>query len=164
MVLQGHSRPRCHRGRRAQVTRRGFQTAAEAAKARRELLAKVDAGEVRANRSALTVTALLDEYLDGLDADRRLSARTRFDQVAARERTEEKYLESDFPRHRMPLSSARPRPCFANRRVSARVADVCETTLTSGSSAPYQAVQWPIVVLHSADRVLPELECTSRRG
>jgi site-specific recombinase XerC len=69
-------------GRRAQVTRRGFQTAAEAAKARRELLAKVDAGEVRANRSALTVAALLDEYLDGLDADRRLSARTRFDHRA----------------------------------------------------------------------------------
>ncbi|MGD0256069.1 MAG: site-specific integrase [Acidimicrobiales bacterium] len=69
-------------GRRAQVTRRGFHTAAEAAKARRELLAKVDAGEVRANRSALTVAALLDEYLDGLDADRRLSARTRFDHRA----------------------------------------------------------------------------------
>jgi integrase len=69
-------------GRRAQITRRGFQTAAEAVKARRELLAKVDAGKVRASRSALTVGALLDEYLDGLDADRRLSARTRFDHRA----------------------------------------------------------------------------------
>jgi integrase len=66
-------------GRRVQVTRRGFHTVAEAAKARRELLGKVDTGEVRANRSALTVSRLLDEYLDGLDADRRLSARTRFD-------------------------------------------------------------------------------------
>jgi integrase len=42
------------------------------------------------------VTALLDEYLAGLDADKRLSARTRFDQVADRGRTEEKNLESDF--------------------------------------------------------------------
>jgi integrase len=52
---------------------------AEAARARRELLGKVDTGEVRSNRSALTVGKLLDEFLDGLDADRRRSARIRFD-------------------------------------------------------------------------------------
>lgn len=66
-------------GRRVQVTRRGFSTAAEAARARRAILGKVDSGEVRANRSALTLGELLDEYLDGIDADGRLSARTCFD-------------------------------------------------------------------------------------
>ncbi len=66
-------------GRRAQITRRGFKTAAEAGKARRELLAQADRGQLRPVPSGLTVDELLDLYLDGLDADGRLSAKTRFD-------------------------------------------------------------------------------------
>ncbi len=66
--------------RQAQITKRGFVTAADAARARRELLDDVDDGRrtVRAPAS-LTVNDLLDIYLDGLDADGRLSAKTRFD-------------------------------------------------------------------------------------
>lgn len=67
-------------GRRVQVTRRGFASAAAAAKARRTILGRVDTGELRANRSALTLDELLDEYFHGLDADRRLAARTRLGQ------------------------------------------------------------------------------------
>lgn len=66
-------------GRRVQVTRRGFRTAAEAGRARRELTGRVDAGLVSRAASSLTVNDLLDLYLDGLDADGRLSAKTRFD-------------------------------------------------------------------------------------
>ena len=67
-------------GRQSQATKRGFATAADAARARRKVLDDVDHG--RRNPSApasLTVGDLLDEYLDGLDADGRLSAKTRFD-------------------------------------------------------------------------------------
>ncbi len=65
-------------GRRSQVTRRGFRTAGEAGRARKELLAGV--GTIaRPSSSAMTVNALLDLYLDGLDADGRLSVKTRFD-------------------------------------------------------------------------------------
>lgn len=66
-------------GRRSQVTRRGFRTAAEAGRARREVVGRVDSGLVRPSSSVLTVNELLDLYLDGLDADERLSAKTRFD-------------------------------------------------------------------------------------
>lgn len=66
-------------GRRTQITRRGFATAAEAAKARRDLLAMADRGQLRPAPSGLTLDELLDLYLDGLDADGRLSAKTRFD-------------------------------------------------------------------------------------
>lgn len=65
-------------GRRSQVTKRGFRTATEAGRARKELLG----GEPTLSRpssSAMTVDALLDLYLDGLDADERLSGKTRFD-------------------------------------------------------------------------------------
>ncbi|HMK97520.1 MAG TPA: Arm DNA-binding domain-containing protein, partial [Acidimicrobiales bacterium] len=65
--------------RRSQVTRRGFRTAAEAAQARRELLTQVDKGRLKAGGAATTIDQLLDLYLDGLDADDRLSAKTRFD-------------------------------------------------------------------------------------
>ncbi len=65
-------------GRRSQVTKRGFRTAGEAGRARKELLAGV--GTVaRPSSSAMTVNGLLDLYLDGLDADGRLSVKTRFD-------------------------------------------------------------------------------------
>lgn len=66
-------------GRREQITRRGFATATEAARARRELMAKVDRGQLRPTPAGLTLDELLDLYLDGLDADQRLSAKTRFD-------------------------------------------------------------------------------------
>jgi integrase len=66
-------------GKRVQITKRGYRTAAEAGRDRRELLGKVDAGLVRASSKVLTVNELLDLYLDGIDADGRLSMKTRFD-------------------------------------------------------------------------------------
>jgi integrase len=66
-------------GRRVQLTRRGFKTAAEAAQARRELLGQVKSGRLKPAAAGTTVNELLDLYLDGLDADGRLSAKTRFD-------------------------------------------------------------------------------------
>ena len=66
-------------GRREQITRRGDATASKAANARRELIGKLDAGLVKLRAVALTVNELLDLYLDGLDADQRLSPKTRHD-------------------------------------------------------------------------------------
>ena len=66
-------------GRREQVTKRGFHSAGEAAEARRELMGKVDRGALRPGRSGMTVDQLLDLFLDGIDADQRLGAKTRFD-------------------------------------------------------------------------------------
>ncbi len=66
-------------GRRTQVTRRGFRTAAEAARARRAMSGGVDAGLIRPGSRVLTINDLLDLYLDGIDADARLSPKTRFD-------------------------------------------------------------------------------------
>jgi integrase len=65
-------------GKRSQVTKRGFRTAADAARVRKELLG----GDRRAPRPSavgMTLNELLDLYLDGLDADERLSVKTRFD-------------------------------------------------------------------------------------
>ncbi len=47
--------------------------------ARRELVAQVDRGQLKPGARGTTVNQLLDLYLDGLDADCRLSAKTRFD-------------------------------------------------------------------------------------
>jgi integrase len=66
-------------GRREQVTRRGFATATAAGRARRDVLAKCDSGQLRPAPKLLTVDELLDLYLDGLDADGSLGAKTRFD-------------------------------------------------------------------------------------
>lgn len=66
-------------GRREQITRRGFATATEASKARRELIGRLDAGLVKLSAGILTVNELLDLYLDGIDADQRLSPKTRHD-------------------------------------------------------------------------------------
>ena len=66
-------------GKRVQITKRGYRTASAAARERRELLAKVDTGQVRPSSKVLTVDELLDLYLDGADADARLSPKTRFD-------------------------------------------------------------------------------------
>jgi integrase len=66
-------------GRRNQITRRGFQTMAEAARERREVLAKVDRGQLAASPAGLKLNELLDLYLDGMDADQNLALKTRFD-------------------------------------------------------------------------------------
>jgi len=66
-------------GRRDQLTRRGFRTATEAAKARHEVVSRVDSGLVKPARGSLTVDELLDLYLDGIDADEKLSMKTRYD-------------------------------------------------------------------------------------
>ncbi len=67
-------------GRQQQLTKRGFATAADAARERRKAL---DGLEDRPRAAtlpvSLTVDDLLDLYLDGLDADEKLSAKTRFD-------------------------------------------------------------------------------------
>ena len=66
-------------GRRDQVTRRGFATMAEAARERREVLAKIDRGQLAPSSAGLKLTELLDLYLDGIDADKNLALKTRFD-------------------------------------------------------------------------------------
>ncbi len=65
-------------GKRAQVTKRGFRTATDAGRARKELLGD-ERGAPRRAAPGMTVNELLDVYLDGLDADGRLSVKTRFD-------------------------------------------------------------------------------------
>ncbi|HEX2275373.1 MAG TPA: Arm DNA-binding domain-containing protein, partial [Acidimicrobiales bacterium] len=42
-------------GKRVQITKRGYRTASAAARERRELLAKVDTGQVRPSSKVLTV-------------------------------------------------------------------------------------------------------------
>jgi hypothetical protein len=59
--------------------RRGLATAAEAGEARREMLNRLDKGLLRSSPAGMTINDLLDLYLDGIDADGRLSAKTRFD-------------------------------------------------------------------------------------
>jgi Arm DNA-binding domain len=66
-------------GRRDQVTRRGFATMAEAARERREVLAKMDHGRLAPSSAGLKVSELLDLYLDGIDSDMNLALKTRFD-------------------------------------------------------------------------------------
>ena len=66
-------------GRREQITRRGFRTATEAGRERLDLLSKIHRGQLKPSKVTLTVDQLLDEYLDGIDADGRLSPKTCFD-------------------------------------------------------------------------------------
>ena len=66
-------------GRRDQITKRGFRTMSEAARERREVLAKIDRGQLAPSPAGLTVNELLDLYLDGIDADETLALKTRFD-------------------------------------------------------------------------------------
>ncbi len=79
-------------GRRAQVTKRGFRTAAEAARARRELLDQVARRQLRPVQRATTVNDLLDLYLDGIDADGHLAAKTRFDYRVSADKYVRPYL------------------------------------------------------------------------
>ncbi|MFA9563378.1 MAG: tyrosine-type recombinase/integrase [Acidimicrobiales bacterium] len=65
-------------GKWAQVTRRGFATAAEAATAREELLREADA-QPKATVSGLTVRQLVEQYLDECEASERLGAKSLFD-------------------------------------------------------------------------------------
>ena len=111
-------------GRYLQATKRGFETAADAVKARREFLGKLDAGEVRPSRSSVTVGDILDEYLDGLDLDGRLSARTRFDH---RRRTEV-HIRPRFGKAR--LRDLTPEACLAWQR------GLLQGTARSGGLAP----------------------------
>ena len=66
-------------GKRDQITRRGFATMAEAARERREVLGKVDRGQFVPSSAGFKVDELLDLYLDGIDADKNLALKTRFD-------------------------------------------------------------------------------------
>ena len=64
-------------GKRVQVTKRGFATASDASRARRTAL-EVSHKPVTASGTT-TVNELLDRYFEDLDADRRLSEKTRYD-------------------------------------------------------------------------------------
>ena len=66
-------------GKRDQTTRHGFRTAAEAGRERRDVLAKVDRGQLAPSAAGLTVNELLDLNLDGIDADEVLSPKTCYD-------------------------------------------------------------------------------------
>jgi hypothetical protein len=66
-------------GKRVQFTKRGFRTAAEAGRERRELLAKVETGQGAAAEQAADRQPAARLYLVGIDADRRLAPKTRFD-------------------------------------------------------------------------------------
>lgn len=66
-------------GKRVQITKRGFRSAAQATKARRALLGLSDTGRVAPTPAGLTVNQLLDQYLDGIDVDAKLAVKTRFD-------------------------------------------------------------------------------------
>ena len=66
-------------GKRDQITRRGYRTMAEAARERREVMAKIDRGQLAVSAAGLKVNELLDRYLDGIDADQNLALKTRFD-------------------------------------------------------------------------------------
>lgn len=66
-------------GRREQITRRGFRTASEAGRSRRDVLAQKDSGRIKPAPKLLTVGELLDLYLDGINADGSLGAKTRYD-------------------------------------------------------------------------------------
>jgi hypothetical protein len=77
VVLQGQPRPRCATGKRDQITRRGPHAAAEAARARREILERKDRGQIRPTRGVLTMNELLHFVPRGLNADERLARKTR---------------------------------------------------------------------------------------
>ena len=64
-------------GKRRQLTKRGFRSAADAARARRDALDAIE--EPTAAVEEMTVDELLDRYLDGIDIDGRLATKTRFD-------------------------------------------------------------------------------------
>ena len=66
-------------GRRDQITRRGFRTASEAAKARLQVEAGIDTGRLKPSPAGMTVNELMELYLEGLADDQRLSVKTRHD-------------------------------------------------------------------------------------
>lgn len=49
--------------RREKITKRGFRTAGDATRARREVVAQVDAGLGKPSRGGMTMSELLDLYL-----------------------------------------------------------------------------------------------------
>lgn len=66
-------------GKRQQVTKRGFGTAGDALRARRELVARCEERGAPLAPASLTVNQLLDEYLAAIDADAKLGVKTRYD-------------------------------------------------------------------------------------
>lgn len=66
-------------GKRVQVTKRGYPTAADAALARKQVLDGVGTGDFAVVSGSLTVDEQLDLYLDGIDADQRLAPKPRHD-------------------------------------------------------------------------------------
>lgn len=66
-------------GQRYQVTKRGFRTAGEAARARKAVLAQGRTTPSMLMPTTLTIDDLLDEYLNGIDGDGKLAPKTRFD-------------------------------------------------------------------------------------
>lgn len=66
-------------GKRQQVTKRGFRTAGDALRARREVVARSEERGGPLAPASLTVNQLLDEYLDSIDADAKLGVKTRYD-------------------------------------------------------------------------------------
>jgi Arm DNA-binding domain len=103
-------------GKRSQVTRRGFRTAAEAGRARQELLSG-DGRTPRPSAVGMTLDELLDLYLDGLDAEsrRREGGRNMVHVVAAEPKVElwvDDHQEYEPGiRHRAPSARpASPRP------------------------------------------------------
>ena len=79
MVLQGHRRPGSADRQAGPDHPAGLRHHGRGGRDRREVLAKVDRGQLRPSAGGLKVDELLDLYLDGIDADERLSAKTRFD-------------------------------------------------------------------------------------
>lgn len=84
-------------GKRLQVTKRGFPTATDASRARRELLEQADDRGLPTVEGSMTVDELLDLYLDGIDADGRLSPKTRYDY----RRNADAYVRPWLGRHRV---------------------------------------------------------------
>jgi hypothetical protein len=106
-------------GKRSQVIRRGFRTAAEVGRARQEFLS----GGRRTPRPSvvgMTLDELLDLYLDGLDADERLSVKTRFDYRKNAEAYVRPLLgdRATSPRRHCSSGSAAWRRAAASRRAS----------------------------------------------
>ncbi|MBL8777539.1 MAG: site-specific integrase [Acidimicrobiales bacterium] len=84
-------------GKRLQVTKRGFPTATDASRARRDLLEQADDRGLPTVEGSMTVDELLDLYLDGIDADGRLSPKTRYDY----RRNADAYVRPWLGRHRV---------------------------------------------------------------
>jgi integrase len=66
-------------GQRSQITKRGFDSAGDAARARKAFLDNGQQTPSTLVPTTLTVNELLDLYLDGIDGDAKLAPKTRYD-------------------------------------------------------------------------------------